>query len=176
VRPHRLDPRTLAASAAVLALTAAACAPGAATWTYDPNVGLATGPAASGGSAAPSVAASASELPSAAASGLVGGTPAPAGSGGPVIDLVAKNVTFDQTSLTAQANARFQIQFDNEDEAIQHNVAIYSDQAATNNLFRGTIVTGPIQTTYDVPALPAGTYFFQCDVHPNVMKGTIVVH
>jgi plastocyanin len=27
-------------------------------------------------------------------------------------------------------------------------------------------------TTYDVPELEAGTYYFQCDVHPN-MNGTV---
>jgi plastocyanin len=180
VRPHRLDHVSLAALAsAALALLLAACAPAGASWTYDPNIGLATGAPAASGSAGTSAAAStaASEVPSSspAASGVLGGSPAPAGSGGPVIDLAAKNIAFDQTSLTAQANAPFQIQFDNQDTGIPHNVAIYSDTSATNVLFRGTIVNGPGQATYDVPALPPGTYQFQCDVHPTIMKGTIVV-
>lgn len=162
------------------ALIVAACAPAGASWTFDPNVGLATGAAgASEGATAaapPSAAASAEPSPMPAASGVLGGSPAPAGSGGAVIDLVAKNVAFDQQSLTAQANAPFQIQFDNQDAGIPHNVAIYGGSSPTNNLFRGSIVNGPGQATYDVSALPPGTYTFQCDVHATVMKGTIVVH
>ena len=98
-----------------------------------------------------------------------------AASGG-AIALVAKNVAFDQQSLTAPAGAPFQIKFDNQDSGIPHNVAIYGGSSSTNNLFRGTTVTGPGQATYDVPALPAGAYQFQCDVHPTQMKGTLVVH
>jgi plastocyanin len=41
-------------------------------------------------------------------------------------------------------------------------------------LFRGDLVTGATTATYDIPALPAGTYYFQCDVHPT-MNGTVVV-
>ena len=166
----------------MIAVLVGACAPAAASWTFDPNVGLATGqPGASGGASAgasagasPEASAGPSESP--AASGQLGGSPAPAGSGGAVIDLVAKDVAFDQTSLSAQANAPFEIQFDNQDTGIPHNVAIDGGSSPTNNLFRGTIVNGPGQATYDVPALPPGTYTFQCDVHPTVMKGTIVIH
>ena len=35
--------------------------------------------------------------------------------------------------------------------------------------------TGPATTTYSVPALKSGTYYFQCDVHPTTMNGTFVV-
>jgi plastocyanin len=154
----------------------AACgASGTGTWTYDPNIGLATGPAAASGASAgaseapPSTAASV-PAESAAASG-----PSASGSAGG-ITLTAKNVAFDQKDLAAPAGAPFAIQFDNEDAGVQHNVAIYSDSSAANNLFRGTIVTGPTQTSYSVPALPAGSYYFQCDVHPSQMNGTIVIH
>ena len=41
-------------------------------------------------------------------------------------------------------------------------------------MFKGDIVTGPTTVTYDVPALPAGTYTFTCTVHPN-MTGTLTV-
>jgi hypothetical protein len=40
--------------------------------------------------------------------------------------------------------------------------------------FAGDLVTGPATATYDVPAIPAGTYFFHCDVHPTQMFGTFV--
>ena len=64
--------------------------------------------------------------------------------------------------------------FDNQDANVPHNVAIYRASAATNALFRGTIVTGPRSVVYHVPALQPGSYFFRCDVHPQ-MKGTLVV-
>ena len=42
------------------------------------------------------------------------------------------------------------------------------------SVFKGDLVTGVTTTTYTVPALPAGTYPFNCTVHPN-MTGTLTV-
>ena len=33
----------------------------------------------------------------------------------------------------------------------------------------------PTRSTVDVPAIDAGDYFFQCDVHPATMTGTLAV-
>ena len=77
--------------------------------------------------------------------------------------------------LVAPAGQPFTINFDNQDSGIQHNIAIYEDASATPPpLFTGDIVTGPIKTTYDFKALPEGSYFFHCDVHPT-MTGTFAV-
>lgn len=55
-----------------------------------------------------------------------------------------------------------------------HNIAIYTDEGASNNLFRGDLVSGPATVTYKVPPLKAGTYYFRCDIHPQ-MSGAFVV-
>ncbi len=94
--------------------------------------------------------------------------------GKPVLDVVAKGLAFEPTCLVAQAGAPFDLTFDNEDAGIQHNVAIYTDATAADNLFRGEIVTGVVTTTYKVDALDAGSYYFQCDIH-TTMKGQFVV-
>ena len=75
-------------------------------------------------------------------------------------------------ALTAPADKTFQIKFDNEDASVQHNVEI--KDASGKVLFKGDLVTGVTTTTYTVPAIPAGTYPFQCTVHPN-MTGTLTV-
>ncbi|HXJ67046.1 MAG TPA: cupredoxin domain-containing protein [Actinomycetota bacterium] len=105
--------------------------------------------------------------------GLGGGTstPPPPGCQPPTcIAVTASGLKFDQSTLTAPAGTKFQIAFDNQDPD-DHNVAIYD---GSTNLFRGEIFGGPKSVTYDVPALPAGTYKFQCDVH-TYMNGTFVV-
>lgn len=96
---------------------------------------------------------------------------APSGS---VLALVAKDTTFDKKCLAAAAGKDFQIQFDNQD-ADTHNVAIYESPAKTKKLFGGDIKRGPAKVTYDVTALDAGRYYFQCDVHPDQMTGTFIV-
>jgi len=94
---------------------------------------------------------------------------------GTTLSIAALNVAFDTDCLAAPADTPFTIEFDNQDAGVLHNVSIYTDDTATKALFTGESVTGPKQATYAVKALPAGTYFFRCDVHPATMTGTFVV-
>ncbi len=79
---------------------------------------------------------------------------------------------FSSDRLTVAAGEPFGLVFDNEDEGVPHNVAIYTDDSAVQSLFVGDVIDGPETVTYDVPALDPGEYFFRCDVHPQ-MNGTL---
>ena len=135
--------------------------PGSATTTGAPSASMSGMP---GMSMSPSASAAATSPASAAC--------APAGT---ALQLVALNAVFDTDCLAAPAGKPFTIAFDNQDAGVPHNVSIYTDDSATKSLFVGELVTGPTQVTYEVGALPAGTYFFRCDVHPTTMTGTFIV-
>jgi plastocyanin len=107
---------------------------------------------------------SSTPAPTAAASG---DTSSPA-TGGTTV--VAKDIAFQPTSLTIPADTATAITFDNQDAA-PHNMAIKDASGA--QVFKGEIVT-QTKVTYNVDALPAGTYGFWCEVHPN-MTGTLTV-
>ena len=94
---------------------------------------------------------------------------------GTTIEVMAMDSAFDAECLAAPAGKPFEIVFDNMDAGIPHNVAIYADESAETPLFVGDVFNGPDVVTYEVPALEADTYFFQCDVHPTTMTGTFVV-
>jgi plastocyanin len=92
-----------------------------------------------------------------------------------VIHQTAGQLSFGTSTMQAPANTQFQIVFDNQAPGVQHNVSIYTNSSASHALFQGQLVAGPKTITYHVGALPAGTYFFRCDVHPAQMTGTLVV-
>lgn len=92
----------------------------------------------------------------------------PAGSGTTV---VAKDIAFQPTSLSIPADTATQITLDNQD-TVPHNIAIKDASGAT--VFKGEIQNGQGTITYDVNALPAGSYQFWCELHPN-MTGTLAV-
>jgi plastocyanin len=104
------------------------------------------------------------------------GTPA-APSGPPksvdpnALQISSKDLKFSTDKLVAPAGKPFQIVYDNQ-EAAPHNVAIYTDQSASTKIFAEDPFGGPREVVYDVPAVAAGSYFFRCDVHPD-MKGTL---
>ncbi len=112
-------------------------------------------------SAAPSAA------PSAGASAAPSEAPAAT-----VIRISAQNIAFDLSQIEVPADQPFQIEFANNDPGIPHNVAIHEGSPTGIPVFVGEIVTCVTTITYDVPALPAGTYGFVCTVHPN-MTGTL---
>lgn len=96
------------------------------------------------------------------------------GGGGPSVTVTAQNVAFDTDTITLPADTASTIVFDNQDAGIQHNIAIFADDTMATVLFRGELVTGPGKAEYQIPPLPAGEYYFHCDVHPN-MNGTVIV-
>jgi plastocyanin len=108
-----------------------------------------------------------------------GPPPASCAPSGTQLQLGAKAIAFDTNCLAAPANQAFTIAFSNQDPGIQHNVHIETADPQQNpsatSLFMGDLVTGPDTTTYQVPALAAGAYFFHCDVHPLQMRGTFIV-
>lgn len=56
---------------------------------------------------------------------------------------------------------------------VSRNFAIYTDPSAAGKLFVGELITNAA-STYEIPALTAGQYFFRCDAHPD-MTGTVTV-
>ena len=96
-----------------------------------------------------------------------------AGDGG-LVQLAAENVAFEHDTITLAADTEVEIQFDNNDRDVQHNITILG-QDPTKPIFRGQLVTGVATATYKFHAPPAGEYKFQCDVHPAQMKGTVKV-
>jgi len=96
-----------------------------------------------------------------------------------VLDVVAQSIAFDPTCLIAPAGSPFTINFDNKDTgaAGTHNVDVYDKNPADGGTSLAALVPkpGPLQESLNVGALDAGSYYFQCDVHPLQMFGTLAV-
>jgi plastocyanin len=89
------------------------------------------------------------------------------------VAISADDLVFDLSTINATAGEGFTITLTN-NESQPHNVAVYTEEGG-EQIVVGEIITGPDATTQIVvPALEAGTYYFRCDVHPE-MEGSIVV-
>ena len=103
-----------------------------------------------------------------------GGGPAPTcNPSGTQLHIAAETgVGFNKECLAAPANQAFTIEFENNDTAVlgNHNIHIFDG----GDLFVGQIIRHETSITYEVGPLQAGTFRFQCDVHP-VMNGTFIV-
>lgn len=92
------------------------------------------------------------------------------------VDLTARNIAFSLSSITVPAGAHVVVHFTNQD-AVPHNLAVYTNSSAQQVIFRGQTVTGPnasITYEFNAPSQP-GTYFFRCDVHPTQITGSFIV-
>jgi len=84
----------------------------------------------------------------------------------------AQGIAFQQSELKIPAGKQFTLNFSNKDSGVPHNVAILKEKGSAEALFREAVVTGPATVAWKVKPIPAGSYYFQCDVHPN-MSGTV---
>jgi len=94
------------------------------------------------------------------------------------VTLISKNIKWDLSQLLFKANEKITVTVDNEDTALSvpHNFGLFTDAARqAHQIFTPTKDVPPGQKVdYVVPALKAGTYYFQCDIHPS-MNGTVTV-
>lgn len=97
------------------------------------------------------------------------------------VEVVAENIAFEptQVSLPAQNEGDdVSILFRNQDQGIPHNIYIYPFQQEEplfdQPVFQGDTFNGVAQEVYTFQAPAAGTYFFNCTVHPQQMTGTII--
>ena len=94
-------------------------------------------------------------------------------SAGPIV-LVATNILFDKHQLSAPAGA-VTIDVDNQDAGIPHNLRMFNGtDARAPSLGATAIEAGPVKQSLKLD-LAKGQYFYQCDVHPTTMTGTIIV-
>jgi plastocyanin len=87
------------------------------------------------------------------------------------VTVTSVDMAFDPGTITVPTGRAFTLALVNED-SMPHNVAVYTDSSRSEKLFEGEMVTGAT-VVYEIPALDAGEYFFDCSLHPN-MTGTLV--
>lgn len=86
--------------------------------------------------------------------------------------VTSADMAFETETITVAAGEAFTVALINQD-SMPHNIAIYADSSKSEKLFEGEMVTdGTI--VYDIEALDAGEYFFDCSLHPE-MTGTLIV-
>jgi plastocyanin len=92
-----------------------------------------------------------------------------------VITLSAKDTKFSAPCLVANAGEAFTIHFTN-DDTMPHNVAVYTDSGKGTSIMKGNIISTQGESMdYQVEAQDAGEYYFDCEVHPADMNGTLYV-
>lgn len=91
----------------------------------------------------------------------------------------SSNSGFAEKELSAPADTPFTIVFKNDDTGIPHNAQIFEGTDTTvTPVFapaNNELINGVAEVTYEVPALAAGTYTYNCFAHPATMVGTLTV-
>jgi plastocyanin len=106
--------------------------------------------------------------------------PADGGTGGTAtvengaVEITAEqSLVFNVDTIEATAAEDFTITLVNNDSA-PHNISIYTEEGGDLLGETGATAEAGQTVTLDVAALDAGTYYFQCDIHPD-MNGSVVV-
>jgi len=95
--------------------------------------------------------------------------------GGP-ITVSASGNKFDVASLEAEAGKEFAVTLKNKD-AVPHNIHFLDKQGGQTLApgAEGKIIKKGESETLKFTVPTTGTYYFQCDVHPDLMKGPFTV-
>jgi cytochrome c oxidase subunit 2 len=91
------------------------------------------------------------------------------------LSLVAHDISWNSFCLAVPADAPFTVNITNQDTGIEHNFSIYDSFFEEQTFFQSPKITGPASETLNIDALPAGRYYFQCDVHGPAMSGAFIV-
>jgi cytochrome c oxidase subunit II len=94
---------------------------------------------------------------------------------GDQLQLTAHDISWNTNCLAVTPGSPFSITIANQDAGIDHNFAIYDSPSRTKQLFATPKFPGVATKSFDIPALPPGSYYFQCNVHGPAMSGVFKV-
>jgi plastocyanin len=100
-------------------------------------------------------------------------TPAPSIPAGAVV-VHAKNLAFDTKVLNVPAGTSFSLALVNEDGDM-HNIAIRTKPGFDGDVVFRFDPFSAATKVFTVGPIPQGTYYFLCEVHPN-MSGTVIAN
>jgi plastocyanin len=89
------------------------------------------------------------------------------------LTVVAQDVKFSPSSLSAATGAALTVTLDNRDAGVPHNIVFYAPGGGT--LASSATITGPATATVAFAPPGAGGYTFKCSVHPQQMFGVLTV-
>lgn len=102
-------------------------------------------------------------------------TAEPSPGGSPVeLEVEAEDFAFDSSAYSVPAGATIELKFKNRDEGVPHTFTVYRSDDAQEQIFDTGNLVGDAEESYEFPAPEAGSYYFQCDVHPD-MNGELLV-
>jgi glucose dehydrogenase/plastocyanin len=121
-------------------------------------------------------------IPSASPSITPTSPPSPSPSGNTDLQISSPDqgdgILFNTSQLTAPAGARVSLTYTNE-TSIPHDWHLFDGaNASSPSIVSTKIQAGPNDAqdvSFTVPSKP-GRYYFQCDVHPTLMNGFLIVH
>ena len=91
------------------------------------------------------------------------------------LEISAEGNKFNKDKLTAPANTRITVAFENKDDGVLHNVSFYRSEQARDPIHVGEFFAGVGSRTYEFQTPAPGSYFLRCDVHPDTMNATFSV-
>jgi hypothetical protein len=92
-----------------------------------------------------------------------------------VLQLIAEGGKWDKTALAAPAGSIWHITVVSQEPIGHHNFVVASGKTFEERIYTGKNLLPKATVTYDIPALPAGSYLFICTVHPETMTGTLTL-
>jgi plastocyanin len=124
------------------------------------TMGLALAACSTDSGTSPSAPATASEAP---ASGDGDAT---------TVSISAADMAFDVNSMTATTGGPIVVTFTNND-TVPHNFSVYTEEGG-EAIAQGEIINEGATDEVDLGELEPGTYYFVCDLHPE-MNGTLTI-
>jgi cytochrome c oxidase subunit 2 len=91
------------------------------------------------------------------------------------LQVTAKDISWDTSCLAVTAGQPISLTVTNDDAGIEHNFAVWNGPDRKDQFFATGKFEGVATNAYDLSALPAGTYYFQCNVHGPAMSGVFIV-
>jgi plastocyanin len=99
----------------------------------------------------------------------------PGAGGGQQVMISADSLDgFSTDTLSAPAGS-VTIVFQNNDQGVPHNFALFDSPDSPDNLIDATDIEAGPSTQQLTVDLEAGQYYYHCDVHPTTMKGVLTV-